>query len=196
MNRAWDQGQRLGATSHPSIYQHGSGVRNTSPIENSHFKRPETSNQQQQRVDGSTQFIAPYSATPGGTMPDRTHNPTRASTLGSTDNLDRNTVASQPDYGRHARSEDLNHGGSGRNNNNIYGGRDPGPSPAFMNSSRPTTPGSSGHQQQQQQQQYQASSSGHSEHRLSTTSQSSESGATGKSAVPSSTSAATSFASS
>jgi hypothetical protein len=198
MNNPRDQGQRLGGTSHSSNYQHGTTPLSTSPIEKSRFRRFETSNQQQQqRSNHNVQPIGPYSAplTGPSRLPDRTHAPTRASTVDSTDYL-RNKMASHSDYGHQSRSEDLNHGASTRNNNNTVG-RDPGPSPAFMNSSRPTTPGSSS--QQQQQQQYQASSSGHSEHsgrRLSTGSQSSESGATGKSAVQSSTSAATSVASS
>lgn len=191
MNYPRDQGQRLGGTSHSSIYQHG--TLSTSPFENSPFKRLEIS--KHQRASNNPLSIGPHSAPSSGLprMADRPYTPTRASTLGSADHLDRSNIASQSDY---ARSEDLNHGGSARNNNNNYGGRDPGPSPAFMSSSRPTTPGNSG--QQQQQQQYQASSSGHSEHserRLSTASQSSESGAASKSTVPSSN-AATSFASS
>jgi hypothetical protein len=191
MNSPRDQGQRLGGISHSSIYQHGTPG---SPTENSRFKRPEISNQQQQqqRANSNIQSLGPYSAPPSGAarMPDRTHTPTRASTIGSTDHLDRTKMASQSDYGHHAQSEDLNHGGSTRNTNNNYGGRDPGPSPAFMNSSRPTTPGSSGQQQQQ------ASSSSHSEHRLSTASRSSDSDPTNKSVVPSSTSLATSIVSS
>jgi hypothetical protein len=195
MNNPRDQGQRLGGTSHSSTYQHGTTPLNTSPIEKSRFRRFETSNQQQQRPNYNVQLVGPYSAplTGPSRLPDRTHAPTRASTVDSTDYL-RNKMASHSDYGHQSRSEDLNHGASTRNNNSTVG-RDPGPSPAFMNSSRPTTPGSSS----QQQQQSQASSSGHSEHsgrRLSTSSQSSESGATGKSAVQSSTSAATSVASS
>lgn len=196
MNYPRDQGQRLGGTSHSSNYQHGPTI-STSTIDKSRFRRSETSNQQQQRTNHNIQSTGPYSAplTSPSRIPDRTRTPTRASTVGSTDNLHRNNMASQSDYGHHTRSEDLNHGASGRNINNNYVGRDPGPSPAFLNSSRPTTPGSSS----QQQQQYQASSSGHSEHserRLSTGSHSSESSATGKSAVQSSTSAATSVASS
>jgi hypothetical protein len=200
MNYPRDQGQRLGGTSHSSNYQHGPAL-STSPIEKSRFRRPETSNQQQLRAHNSTQPIGPYSSpAPGPSrMTDRMRTPTRASTVGSTDDLHRNNMASVSDYGHHARSEDLNHGGSPRNINNNHVGRDPGPSPPFFSLSRPTTPGSSGHQQQQQRPQGQASSSGHSEHsehHLSTASHSSESGATGKSAVPSATSAATSVASS
>lgn len=198
MNYSRDQGQRLGGTSQSSDYQHGPTL-STSPIEKSRFRRSETSNQQRSTSSNfqstGTSFaplISPFG------MADRTRTPTRASTFDDTDNLHRNSnMAGQSDYSHHARSEDMNHGTSSRNINSNYGGRDPGPSPAFLNSSRPGTPGSSGLQQLQPQSH--ASSSGHSEHserRLSTASLSSETVAKGKSVPSPSTSTATSVASS
>ncbi|THH12825.1 hypothetical protein EW146_g7338, partial [Bondarzewia mesenterica] len=88
---------------------------------------------------------APLSAPPAspGRLPDRTNVPTRASTLGSEQELDHR----RHDYERpgHAHSEDLNHSGSARDS---AAHSDPAffasaPSPAFLSPSRPTTPGSS-----------------------------------------------------
>lgn len=183
-----DQGQR-GTPSQPSNYQQH-GVLDSSM--DSRFKRSD------HRVP--PQSIIPGTPTPTSStrVPDRSYAPTRASTVGSTSDFDRNHTGTQQDYGHHARSEDLSHSSSNRYNFVEEPGSLPGPSPPFMTSSRPNTPGSSG-----QQRQYQASSSGHSEqsdHRLSVTSHSSvhstSSQSAGKSVVPSSTSAATSVASS
>ena len=65
--------------------------------------------------------------------PDRPPLPTRASTLGSTSELDHNPsfASSLP---KHSRSEDLNHSA---------------PSSTFVSASRPNTPGSSSHDRNQ-----------------------------------------------
>ncbi|KAF9221327.1 RhoGAP-domain-containing protein [Gyrodon lividus] len=75
-------------------------------------------------------------------LPDRPYFPTRASTLGSTQDLTRNNFASKHDLSAHARSDDLNHGPSGRYDANAIPGSLPLPSPAFLSGSRPTTPNS------------------------------------------------------
>ena len=79
-------------------------------------------------------------------MPDRTY-VTIASTKGSADNLDRNKTLSQhhDDSVHDTRSKDLDHVDSTRNDNS-YGERHLGPSPAIVDSSRPTTPGNSSKQ--------------------------------------------------
>ncbi|KAI0057251.1 RhoGAP-domain-containing protein [Artomyces pyxidatus] len=92
-------------------------------------------------------------------VPDRPTIPTRASTLGSAQELEHNRFQSEQSSTAHARSEDLNHSGSFA-----------APSPAFLSPSRPTTPGSSSNNHNP------PSSSGHSDQsgkRLSITSSSS-----------------------
>ncbi|KIJ65689.1 hypothetical protein HYDPIDRAFT_110835 [Hydnomerulius pinastri MD-312] len=78
-------------------------------------------------------------------LPDRPHFPTRASTLGSAQDLGRNNLAAKHDLSPHAHSEDLNHGPSGRYDGNGIPGSLPLPSPAFLSGSRPTTPNGSNH---------------------------------------------------
>lgn len=202
MNIPRDQSQRGSPGSASSqmgnYYQPVVGDQRTQALdlasENSRFARSD------QRLNSSSantpQNTGPYSAPPINPtpLPERQFIPTRASTM----DHDRHIKVDQADYGHHARSEDLNHGGSARNASNFNGpGSFPGPSPAFMNSSRPNTPPSSGQQQQIQAPQYQGSSSGHSERarRLSVTSQSSVSSLS-KSNITASSSAATSVATS
>lgn len=206
MSYTRDQTQRAG-TSQPSSHQQH--LDTTSPS-NSRFQR------QQQPTSSSAQSSGPYSAPPTSPshLPDRIYIPTRASTVdspndfGRNNNINNNGLASHPDYGQNARSEDLNHGNPARLTDRDNGpGSLPTPSPAFMNSSRPTTPGSSSNQHQRSR----ASSSGHSgesERRLSMTSHSSVSsqsqsqsqsqlgGATGKGSGAQSVNTAHSIASS
>ncbi len=65
--------------------------------------------------------------------PDRPPLPTRASTLGSTSELDYNSYSASS-LPKHSRSEDLNHSV---------------PSSTFLSASRPNTPGSSAHDRNQ-----------------------------------------------
>lgn len=67
--------------------------------------------------------------------PDRPSLPTRASTLGTANELDHTKSQSDPSLPKHARSEDLNHSTTFTS-----------PSQAFASSSRPSTPGSGSHQ--------------------------------------------------
>lgn len=160
------------------------------PMDNSRYKRSDQQHPNHFQNVGTPTFSP--SASPGH-LPDRT--PTRASTLGSAKDLDRSNMSSQHDLGYHAKSEDLNHGGSSSDFKYSNGaGSLPSPSPAFMNSSRPNTPPT----------QRQGSNSGHSEHsnnqhsmvsHSSTYSESSQSGM-GKGNDPSSSSVATTVASS
>ncbi|KAF8845141.1 hypothetical protein BDN67DRAFT_977653 [Paxillus ammoniavirescens] len=76
-------------------------------------------------------------------LPDRPYFPTRASTLGSAQDLTRNNLAAKHDLSAHAHSEDLNHGPSSRYDSGGIPGSLPLPSPAFISGSRPTTPNSS-----------------------------------------------------
>lgn len=143
-----DQGQR----GFPQASDHQQHSALDLPMDNSRYKRSD-----QHRPNQLQNIGAPTSAPPTspGRLPDRTFTPTRASTLGSTQDLDRSNMATQQDLGYHAKSEDLNHGGSASDFNYPNGaGSLPGPSPAFMSSSRPNTPPS----------QQQGSTSGHSEH--------------------------------
>ena len=184
-----DHGQR--GSPQPSEYQQHSAP-DGAPMDTSRYKRSD-----QQRPNQLQNVGAPNSAPPTGPgyLPERTFTPTRAATLGSKQDLDRSTMTTQQDLGYHAKSEDLNHG-SGSNDFKYSNGAGslPGPSPTFMNSSRPNTPPT----------QQQGSNSGHSEHSNhpqsvtsygSTHSESSQS-ATGKGNDPSSSSVATTVASS
>lgn len=202
MNIPRDQSQRGGpgaaASQMTNYYQPTAGDQRTQALdlasENTRFARSD------QRLHSSStntlQNTGPHSAPPinPAPLPERTNIPTRASTM----DHDRHIKVDQAEYGHHARSDDLNHGSSTRNMSSFNGpGSLPGPSPAFMNSSRPNTPPSSGQQQQNQAPQYQGSSSGHSERarRLSVASQSSVSSIS-KTNLTTSSSAATSVASS
>ncbi|KAJ7890663.1 hypothetical protein B0H14DRAFT_2690252, partial [Mycena olivaceomarginata] len=94
----------------------------------------------------------PLSAPPGspGRLPDRTYMPTRAATMGT----EQERPLAVHDFPPHARSEDLNH--SSPVNISPLPGSSPRHSPAFLGSSRPSTPaGSSKHNH--------PSSSGHSD---------------------------------
>ncbi|KAH7914849.1 hypothetical protein BJ138DRAFT_1123196 [Hygrophoropsis aurantiaca] len=95
--------------------------------------------------DNLSQSGGPISAPPTSSarLPDRPHFPTRASTLGSTQDLGRNNLAAKHDMAAHAHSEDLNHGSSSRYDGNGMPGSLPPPSPAFLSASRPTTPNGS-----------------------------------------------------
>lgn len=77
-------------------------------------------------------------------LSDRPHFPTRASTLGSTQDLNRNNLSVKHDLVPHAYSDDLNHAHSSRpyDSNGIPASLPP-PSPAFRSRSRPTTPNGS-----------------------------------------------------
>ena len=66
---------------------------------------------------------------------ERTSLPTRASTLGTANELDHIKSQSDPSLAKHSRSEDLNHSSTFVS-----------PSPAFHSSSRPNTPGSGSYQ--------------------------------------------------
>ncbi|KAH9169848.1 hypothetical protein EDB89DRAFT_2230988 [Lactarius sanguifluus] len=81
--------------------------------------------------------------------PDRPALPTRASTLGTANEFDYIKSQSDPSLPKHSRSEDFNHSSSFAS-----------PSPAFLSSSRPSTPGSGSHDRNQ------TSSSEHSDNRL------------------------------
>ncbi|KAH9004821.1 hypothetical protein EDB86DRAFT_3072286 [Lactarius hatsudake] len=81
--------------------------------------------------------------------PDRPALPTRASTLGTANEFDHIKSQSDPSLPKHSQSEDLNHSSSFAS-----------PSPAFLSSSRPSTPGSGFHDRNQ------TSSSEHSDNRL------------------------------
>ncbi|KAH9027776.1 hypothetical protein EDB84DRAFT_1499706 [Lactarius hengduanensis] len=81
--------------------------------------------------------------------PDRPALPTRASTLGTANEFDHIKSQSDPSLPKHSRSEDLNHSSSFAS-----------PSPAFLSSSRPSTPGGGSHDRNQ------TSSSEHSDNRL------------------------------
>lgn len=82
-------------------------------------------------------FAGPRSAPPTNSnrMPGRNNLPTRASTVGSPDDLDRKK--SSLEY-LATRSDDLNHAGSSRMN-----APQGSPSPAFLSPSRPLTPADS-----------------------------------------------------
>ncbi|KAI0272572.1 hypothetical protein BC834DRAFT_353587 [Gloeopeniophorella convolvens] len=71
---------------------------------------------------------------PSNRGPDRPSLPTRASTLGSANELNHNRVHPDVPVPSHSRSEDLNHSSAFA-----------APSPAFLSPSRPTTPGSGSH---------------------------------------------------
>ncbi|KAI0693199.1 RhoGAP-domain-containing protein [Cerioporus squamosus] len=97
----------------------------------------------------------PRSAAPNGAHPssprtepqssDRAHLPTRASTLGSTHDLDQRKP--RADDHPHARSEDLNHSSSWAPSDSQVAerGLSQSPAPPFFASSRPGTPGASNH---------------------------------------------------
>ncbi|KAI0050970.1 hypothetical protein FA95DRAFT_1454792, partial [Auriscalpium vulgare] len=105
---------------------------------------------------------------------DRPTLPTRASTLGTAQELEHNRYRSDPALSAHAHSEDLNHSGNGTFS-------PVAPTPAFLSPSRPTTPGSSSNHHNA------PSSSGHSDQsgkRLSVTSASSLYSASSQSNAP------------
>lgn len=89
----------------------------------------------------------PISAPPASPsrLPDRPHFPTRASTLGSANDLSRNTLSPKQDAFAHARSDDLNHSPSARYDPTPPSPFLPAPSPAFLSASRPATPNSPRH---------------------------------------------------
>ncbi len=64
--------------------------------------------------------------------------PTRSSTLGTANELDHIKSQSDPSLSKYSRSEDLNH-------SSIF----TSPSPAYLSSSRPSTPGSGSHDRNQ-----------------------------------------------
>ncbi|KDQ61765.1 hypothetical protein JAAARDRAFT_122743 [Jaapia argillacea MUCL 33604] len=97
----------------------------------------------------------PYSApasNPSSRIPDRPNVPTRSSTVGSPQELDRDRHVDDSTIYQ-SRSDDLNHSGISLPDNDMTIS---GPSPAFLSPSRPTTPGSSHNHQSM-------SNSGHSE---------------------------------
>ncbi|KAI9464198.1 hypothetical protein HD554DRAFT_2222214 [Boletus coccyginus] len=70
-------------------------------------------------------------------LPDRPYFPTRASTLGSANDLSRNIPSAKQDALPHAHSDDLNHTPSSLPSPFL-----PAPSPAFLAATRPATPNS------------------------------------------------------
>ncbi|KAG9312979.1 hypothetical protein JVU11DRAFT_6416 [Chiua virens] len=81
----------------------------------------------------------PISTPSPSRLPDRPHFPTRASTLGSTHDLNRNTPSVKHDA---PHSDDLNHTPSHKYDLVHPLSLLPAPSPAFLSASRPTTPSS------------------------------------------------------
>ena len=78
-------------------------------------------------------------------LPDRPHFPTRASTLGSTNDLSRNAFSAKQDAYAHPHSDDLNHSPSARHDHGPPSPYLPAPSPAFLSATRPATPNSPSH---------------------------------------------------
>lgn len=78
-------------------------------------------------------------------LPDRPHFPTRASTLGSANDLSRTNLSAKQDAIPHHRSEDLNHTPSSRYDLSPPSALLPAPSLAFLSGSRPVTPNSPSH---------------------------------------------------